>query len=286
MIRQALYIGLCCGFLASCEYFKPKEAEGDVVARVNDFYLYKSDIAKLISENTSPEDSTLIVNNFITRWATQKLLIGQAKINLSPEQLARFDKLVQEYKNDLLTEAYKNVIVSRQLDSTITEREYRDYYEENKENFKQKVLLVKMRYVQLPPNYDGLASVKEKLDRYNEKDRKSLNSHNYQFIASNFNDSTWIKEDVLLNVLPVIKGKTEEVLKKSNFSQLQDSLGVYLVKIEDIRYPNDTAPLSYVKPTLKQIILNKRKLELIKKLETDITRDAIETNHFEIYDPQ
>lgn len=256
------------------------------MARVNDFYLYKSDIAKLISENTSPEDSTLIVNNFITRWATQKLLIGQAKINLSPEQLARFDKLVQEYENDLLTEAYKNVIVSRQLDSTITEREYRDYYEENKENFKQKVLLVKMRYVQLPPNYDGLASVKEKLDRYNEKDRKSLNSHNYQFIASNFNDSTWIKEDVLLNALPVIKGKTEEVLKKSNFSQLQDSLGVYLVKIEDIRYPNDTAPLSYVKPTLKQIILNKRKLELIKKLETDITRDAIETNHFEIYDPQ
>lgn len=286
MIRQALYIGLCCGFLASCEYFKPKEAEGDVVARVNDFYLYKSDIAKLISENTSPEDSTLIVNNFITRWATQKLLIGQAKINLSPEQLARFDKLVQEYKNDLLTEAYKNVIVSRQLDSAITEREYRDYYEENKENFKQKVLLVKMRYVQLPPNYDGLASVREKLDRYNEKDRKSLNGHNYQFIASNFNDSTWIKEDVLLNVLPVLKGKTEEVLKKSNFSQLQDSLGVYLVKIEDVRYPNDTAPLSYVKPTLKQIILNKRKLELIKKLETDITRDAIETNHFEIYDPQ
>ncbi len=286
MIRQALYIGLCCGFLASCEYFKPKEAEGDVVARVNDFYLYKSDIAKLISENTSPEDSTLIVNNFITRWATQKLLIGQAKINLSPEQLARFDKLVQEYKNDLLTEAYKNVIVSRQLDSAITEREYRDYYEENKENFKQKVLLVKMRYVQLPPNYDGLASVREKLDRYNEKDRKSLNGHNYQFIASNFNDSTWIKEDVLLNALPVIKGKTEEVLKKSNFSQLQDSLGVYLVKIEDVRYPNDTAPLSYVKPTLKQIILNKRKLELIKKLETDITRDAIETNHFEIYDPQ
>ena len=55
------------------------------------------------------------------------------------------------------------------------------------------------------------------------------------------------------------------------------------MKIEDVLNPNDTAPLSYVKPTLKQIILNKRKLELIKKLETDITKDAIETNNFEIY---
>ena len=191
--------------------------------------------------------------------------------------------LVQEYQNDLLTEAYKNVIVSKQLDSTITEQEYRDYYETNKENFRLKDLLVKLRYVQLPVNYEGLASVREKLGRYNEKDRKSLNSQDYQFISSNFNDSVWVRKEILLNTLPAIRDNSEQVLKKSNFTQLQDSLGVYLVKIEDVLNPNDTAPLSYVKPTLKQIILNKRKLELIKKLETDITRDAIETNNFEIY---
>jgi hypothetical protein len=140
-----------------------------------------------------------------------------------------------------------------------------------------------LRYVQLPVNYDGLASVREKLSRYNEKDRKSLNSQNYQFISSNFNDSVWVKKEVLLNTLPIIRGNNEQVLKKTNFTQLQDSLGVYLVKIEDVLNPNDTAPLSYIKPTLKQIILNKRKLELIKKLESDITKDAIETNNFEIY---
>jgi len=253
------------------------------VARVNDNFLYEKDIQKLISEDTTPEDSILIVNNYINRWATQQLLIDQARINLSADQLEQYEKLVQEYQNDLLTEAYKNVIVSKQLDSTITELEYRDYYETNKENFRLKDLLVKLRYVQLPVNYEGLASVREKLGRYNEKDRKSLNSQDYQFISSNFNDSVWVRKEILLNTLPAIRDNSEQVLKKSNFTQLQDSLGVYLVKIEDVLNPNDTAPLSYVKPTLKQIILNKRKLELIKKLETDITRDAIETNNFEIY---
>jgi hypothetical protein len=269
-------------FFVSCNYFKP-EAKKEAVARVNNSYLYKDDIQKLIAENTSPEDSTLIVNNYINRWATQQLLIDQAKINLTVDKLAQYNKLVQEYQNDLLTEAYKNVIVSKQLDSVITEQEYQNYYETNKENFKLKDLLVKLRYVQLPVNYDGLASVKEKLNRYNEKDRTSLNSQNYQFISSNFNDSVWVKKEVLLHTLPVLRENSEQVLKKSNFSQLQDSLGVYLVKIENVLNPNDTAPLSYVKPTLKQIILNKRKLELIKKLETDITKDAIETNNFEIY---
>lgn len=257
--------------------------EENVVARVNDNFLYEKDIQKLISEDTTPEDSILIVNNYINRWATQQLLIDQARINLSADQLEQYEKLVQEYQNDLLTEAYKNVIVSKQLDSTITEQEYRDYYETNKENFRLKDLLVKLRYVQLPVNYEGLASVREKLGRYNEKDRKSLNSQDYQFISSNFNDSVWVRKEIFLNTLPAIRDNSEQVLKKSNFTQLQDSLGVYLVKIEDVLNPNDTAPLSYVKPTLKQIILNKRKLELIKKLETDITRDAIETNNFEIY---
>ncbi len=268
--------------LVSCGYFE-KAPEEAVVARVNDEYLYKSDIEKLISENASPEDSTLIVNNYINRWATQKLLIGQAKINLTSDKLTRFDKLVEEYKNDLLTDAYKNVIVGQQLDSTITEQEYGEYYTENAENFKLNTTLLKMRFVQLPINYEGLNTVKEKFSRYNDADKEVLSGHTFKFSSSNLNDSVWIKKDVLLEELPILGTAREEVFRKSNFSQIQDSLGVYLVKIEDVLSPNEIAPLSYIRPTLRQIILNKRKLELIKKLETDITRDAIENNKFEIY---
>jgi hypothetical protein len=281
-MRQLLYLLVASVFFVSCEYLQ-KKTEEKAIARVNDSYLYEADLKKLINEDTSPEDSTLIVNNYINRWATQQLLIGQARINIPAEKLDEYDKLVQEYHNDLLTEAYKNVIVNKQLDSVITEQEYQEYYDANKENFKLKDLLIKLRYVQLPVNYDGMATIKEKLDRYNEKDKAALTSQNYQFISSNFNDSVWVKKDVLLSALPIIRANSDQVLKKSNFTQLQDSLGVYLVKIENVLNPNDTAPISYIMPTLRQIILNKRKLELIKKLETDITRDAIETNNFEIY---
>src|SRR5690606_40721367 len=175
-------------FFGSCNYFK-QDTNKEAVARVNSTYLYVEDIAKLVPDNTSAEDSTLIVNNYITRWATQQLLIDQAKINLTADKLAQYDKLVKEYQNDLLTEAYINVIVSKQLDSVITEQEYREYYETNKENFKLKDALIKLRYVQLPLNYEGLAGVKEKLNRYNTNDKTSLNSQDYRFVSSNFNDS-------------------------------------------------------------------------------------------------
>lgn len=68
-----------------------------------------------------------------------------------------------------------------------------------------------------------------------------------------------------------------------DFLELRDSLGLYLISIKEHLMRNDEAPLEYVMPTVKQIILNKRKLELIKELEKDITKDAIKNKQFEIY---
>lgn len=281
MKRILVILSLMGGLFGSCEYFKSPPVE-DVVARVNDYYLFRSDIKNLVSENTSAEDSSLIVNNYINLWGTRHLLIDQAMVNLNTESLERYEKLVQEYRNDLLTEAYKNVVVGKQLDSSVTEREYIDYYEENKENYKLNDVLLKVRYIHLTADYGGVSEVKEKLDRFDMKDQEDLTDQSYSFVSSNLNDSIWIRKENLLRVLPILK-KESQVLKKSNFAQLQDSLGVYLIKIEDVVGINETAPLPHVKPTLKQIILNKRRLKLVNKFERDITRDAIENNKFQIY---
>ncbi len=271
--------------LTSCDYFKQEDPRIPV-ARVNDTYLFEEDVIDLISEATSAEDSTLRINNYIKRWATQQLLIDQAKINLSDSELIEYDKLVDQYKTDLYTEAYKSSIVARQLDSTITEEEMLLYYDANKENFKLNDQLVKVRYIQVNENFGNLNKIKEQFRRFEKADQKALEELSIQFRSFNLNDSTWVKKESLIQNLPVIQTSENQVLKKSNFTQLQDSLGVYLVKIEDLLNRNDTAPLSFVAPTIEQIILNKRKLELIKKLEKDITKDAIKDKKFEIFTTQ
>ncbi|MEM7186631.1 MAG: peptidyl-prolyl cis-trans isomerase [Bacteroidota bacterium] len=272
-------------FAAACDYFKQEDARVPI-ARVNDSYLYEEDIADLVSEAASTEDSALLVNNFVTRWATQQLLIDQAKINLSDDELETYDKLVNQYQTDLYTEAYKSNIVSMQLDSTVTEREMEQYYEANKENFRLNEQLLKVRFIQVGENFGNLNSVTEKFTRFESEDQEELNELSLKFIAYNFNDSTWVKKESLMSSIPAIQGSENQVLKKSNFTRLQDSLGVYLVKIEDVLNRNETAPLSYVAPTIQQIILNKRKLELIKKLEKDITKDAIKDKKFETFSKQ
>jgi len=273
---------LCISLFVSCDYFK-QDPQKTPIARANDSYLFADDIKELVPDGTSQEDSTLIVNNYINRWATQQLLISGAQVNLTEEKLAAFEKLTQDYKNALYTEAYKSAIVSKQLDSTITELEFAEFYEKNSSNFKLKEELLKVRYIVVDENYSNIENAKQLLNRFNEKDIDKLNTLSIKFKKYNLNDSVWVKKEALVATLPILNDKDEQLLKKSNFAQLQDSLGVYLVKVEDVLLPNDTAPFSYVEPTIRQIILNKRKLELIKKLEKDITKDAIKNKNFEIY---
>ena len=272
----------CFIVLCSCEYFK-QDVLGTPIARVNDSYLYQEDLKDLIFENTSKEDSTLIVNNFINRWATKQLLIDQSIINLSQEKQDAFNELVNQYKTDLYIEAYKGSIVKKQLDSLISPIELEEYYNLNKENFKLNDDLLKVRYIQIDENFTNLSELIKKFKRFDSIDKDELTDLSIKFKAFNLNDSIWIRNDVLLGVLPVLKDGNNQVLKKTNFAQLQDSLGVYLIKIEAVLNTNDIAPLSYVKPTIEQIVLNKRKQELLRKIEKDITKDAIKNKNFELF---
>lgn len=269
--------------VTSCKFFK--ETDDRIrVARVNDTYLYYDDIKDLVTEGTSKEDSTLLVQNFIKRWATQQLLVDGAKLNLSQSQQDAFDKLVVQYKNDLYTKAYIEALVERNIDSTVTQEEAEEYYNANKDVFKLNEELIKFRYIHVNQNIIDFKNIEQKFKRFNNEDKKQLDSISIQFKSYSLNDSIWIKVSQVINKIPVINAENKnELLKKSNFVQLKDSLGVYLMQINDVLLRNDTAPLEYVKPTIDQIVINKRKLELIKELEKDITKDAIKNNQFEIY---
>ena len=269
-------------FFCSCNYLT-QDTSIIPIARVNDSYLYNEDIIDLISENTTKDDSTLIVNNFINRWATKQLLIDQSMINLSQEKQDFFNEMVSQYKTDLYTEAYKSSIISKQLDTVILKKEYEDYYNLNKRNFKLNDELLKVRYIQVDKNFLDLKALEKKFKRYDSIDKKDLTNLSIKFKSFNLNDSIWIKSNVLIGRLPVFKEENLKVLKKPNYTQLQDSLGVYLIKIEATLKTNDIAPLSYVRPTIEQIILNKRKQDLLKKIQKDITIDAIKNKNFEIF---
>ncbi|MDW5290015.1 peptidyl-prolyl cis-trans isomerase [Formosa sp. PL04] len=269
--------------LTSCQLFKNEDTRIPV-ARVNDSFLYLEDIKELVDEGTPKEDSTLLVQNFITRWATQELLVDGAKRNLNETKLDNFQRLVNQYKRDLYSKAYLEALVQRSIDTAVSISEAEKYYKANIEAFKLNEDLIKFRYINVDENRLDFKDLQTKFKRFNTEDKKELDSISIQFKSYAINDSIWIKVSQVLSKIPVVSAENrEQLLKKSNFIQLKDSLGVYLMHVNDVLLRGSTAPLEYVKPTIDQIVINKRKLELIRDLEKDITKDAIKNKQFEIY---
>jgi len=281
-MAKFLFILTFSSVFLGCDFLEPKSNKVPV-ARVNDTYLYQEDIQELISQNTTKQDSISIVANYIQRWATQQLLIDQANINLPRQQIEDYQQMVTQYRNDLFAQAYKGAIVSKLLDSTITQEEYGLFYQQNKANFTLKEEIFKLRYIHLDASFPSISETKKKLRRFDTEDVAALQDSSLEYKGANFNDSVWVKKETLLRQLPVIRTNESKVLKKATFSQLEDSLGVYLLKIKDVLSPNQIAPLQYIKPIIKEIILNKRTLELVKELEKDITKDAVKNKNFEVY---
>ncbi len=271
--------------VVSCVQQQEQPLRKDIVARVNDSYLCKKDLKDLVGSDTTPADSTAIVQNYIKSWATRQLFIDQAQENLTASEIENLELLVVDYRNTLYTDAYKEAIIRKSVNMNVTEEEMKDYYDKNSENFNLNEPLIQLRYLHLPPEYDDIVVTKEQFTRYTNDDQIALESKKTRFVSYSFADSVWIRQDQVFQKIPQLQEKGEEVFfrGRKNMTITTDS-GVYCIHVNAVRESNKNAPLAYLKPTIEEIIRNQRKLELIKTLEKDITKDAIKNRQFEIYE--
>ena len=275
---------LMCSFGSCGDLFKNRE-DKTVIARVGDTYLYKEDISAVLTKDMSEEDSVSFITNYINQWATKQLLLSKAKINLPEEELEEFDRLVEDYRTDLYTRAYKEALVLQSEDTTINRTELERFYEEQKENFRLKEKLVSLRFVELPLQFLDKNEIVSRLRSFEQEDKLYLDSVAVHFKKMNLNDSIWVPVSRVMQEVPVLDPDNEDrYLKKSQFFELEDDMGVYLVYVNEVLQVNETAPLTYVEPQIRQIILNRRKLDYIRRLQTEIMDEATKENEFEVYD--
>jgi hypothetical protein len=270
-------------FIISCNR-STDDAASQAVARVNDSYLMRDSIVGIVPPGSSKEDSVLFVRSFIDRWARQKLLLKGAEVNLNKTKKAGLDLLVRQYKNDLYTKAYIEDLVTANVDSLISDYELKAYYQENKLNFLTNGTLVRLRYIHLQKDNPRLENIRNRFFDFRKSGRKFWENYALQFKSFAFNDSVWVDIGQVYSRLPFINpNNRDHFIVPGRSIQQPDSTDVYLVKILGVIQPNQVSPFEYLKPTLREVILNRRKLALIKKFEKEITDDALKNKTYEIY---
>jgi len=278
VVRQFFYFGLL--LLVGCGN---GDQNKEIIASVNAAVLYKSDVIESMPEQLAKEDSALYFQNYINEWALKQLLLQKARLNLSAES-AEIDVLVNKYKQDLFINKYKEAVVRQELDTIITENDVEEFYQQNKDIFRLNEELIQFRYLAFDNKLNNTKKLIEWFEDEGQEASELIMEQELQLQAVHLNDSIWIKYDDVLKSTPVLANyEKSEVLRKNKAVQKEDSLRTYLVKIKDVLLRNEIAPLSYAVPTIKQMILHQRKLNLLKKIEETITEDAIKNKEFQIY---
>ena len=269
-------------FFISCETISLNNEKA--FARVGSIYLYREDIEMNILNFKNKEDSILKVRNFIDEWASKQIILQQAVLNLDKDKIKMLQKLVKQYETELFSITYKQSIVNESLDTLISTQEIDSFMFLNKNIFKLNAPLYQVRYIELPNDNVDKNKIQRSFQRFNNEDKYFLDSLSFQFSDYIFSDSIWLNKIGLLSKIKFLNATNlEGYIKKSQFFEIQDTMGVYLFYMNNHLKKGDIPPQDFIYPNIKNIILNKRKLKFNKKFEKDILQDAIKSKYYEVY---
>jgi len=273
--------------LWSCEMIREgEESENSapnqlLVAQVGNSMLTKNDILAL---NVPSADSASIVSKFVENWIKKELLVKKANEDFNID-LNSIEQKVADYRYALISYEYQKYVIQQKLDTVVTAEEIETYYKEHVDNFILRQNILRGRFIKVNKEAQKLRSVKRWIKSDRPQDLRSLEEYAFQFANDySLEDSTWVKFDELTKNSPfsTITNKIQ-FLRRNSYVEEQDSLYLYLLKINEYKISEDVSPLDFVKEDIRNVIVNKRKIALVKELENEIFEEARQNEDYQIY---
>ena len=253
-----------------------------LIATVYDHELHASDLKGLVGDGVTAEDSAAIVASYVEQWIRQTVLLTKAEKNIKED----FSRQLREYNNSLLTYAYEQQIVSQLLDTTVTDEQIAEYYEQHKEDFHLKSAIVKVVYVSAPKGSPAVAKLKKIISQHNFSESNIVDleeTATRHGLTGYYDADTWIPFYTLQGTVPITTYNENLYLKQNHTIVLDDDAITYLVRILDYKVGDDTAPLETQTENIRSILLNHRKLDILNRLQNDLLDEAEHGNHVKRY---
>lgn len=270
---------------SSCKYFNRRD-KSDAIAVAYDKYLYMSDIQGVVPSGTSPADSLEIVSQYINNWVRRQVILHQAENNLAEEQ-KDFNAQLETYRNSLIVYEYESELIRQKLDTVVSEDEVQKFYDANPQNFQLRENIVKVNYVKIPQATANSVPAKKAsvyLKSGKPQDIEKLDELcQSSMLTCRIDSENWVLFNDLQQEIPLNVDDQENFLRNRKYYETSDSLFVYLIKFSDYKMKESLSPLSLEIENIRNIIINRRKLELINRMEQEVFQKALESKEFEIF---
>lgn len=276
--------------LSGCDLIRMKkdqsgeDAARKAVARVNDTYLYLDELEGIVTASTPKEDSAGRMTAYVNSWIRKQLLINEALKRIDINE-AEVERKILDYRYSLIGYQFQKLYIQQNLTDSISDQEIEAYYNQNIDNFILKQNIIKGTFIKVPQGAPRVNRIKDLIFSNKEKDRDDLRSYCLSFSSAyHLSDSSWIEFDKLVVNSPLAEIPNKiQFLKSYPYYETSDAGFLYYLKIDAYKISDNVSPLEFVKEDIKNIIINKRKVELARKLEEEVYENAAESKDFEIF---
>jgi len=229
------------------------------------------------------EDSTYFVEKFMNDWIRKELMISYAEMNLS-KGLLKYEKQIKEYRASLLIYTYQQELLNQNFDTVITLAEIKKYYEEYKNEFILNKNIFKGRFIVINKSAPNLNILKKLFKTKNEKDIEYLEDYCLQFSKEYYiNINKWQYFSIFNDKLPSFIKEEEYFLKNTKNTFFEDGDFRYYIYIQDYKIQGSISPLSIEKERIKDVLLNRKKINYLKQLEDELYQNALAKKKIKIY---
>ena len=280
----AAAIVLLSAVATSCRRLPSYLSGEQAVARVGKAELTAAEVGSAVPSSLSGEDSTAYAELYVDRWVRRMLKVHEGE-ELFSESVADIDRQVEEFRQSLIVRRVDQYYVERSTtDTLVTDDEVRAYYDSHRSDFKLDRTIVRGRMVRFPESYRRqmqLLSLMSSPSKEKQRDFEEICTKNDFYLSDN--RETWVDLSDFMSELPVTGSYGAVLLRNTGKVQnLRDAESIYYVEITEVLRSGDLSPLERAEPTIRRILYNARRNDIIRAHEEELIQSAAERREITI----
>jgi len=257
----------------SCN-IQTRKDDKTILAEVNGEKILLSDALKKKPDGLIGTDSANFVKEYLANTIKDKLIYSLAQKTI-PEN-ADIDSMVEVYKKSLLIFEYQQQVLNSAFSNDVSDKDLLAFYDENKSRFLSDQDLLKGVFLKVDVNAPNIDDLRRWCRKPNSESLDKIESYSVQnAVVYNYFMDDWKGLTQVAGSMPKISSNTSQYLRPGNTVEVKDEEFVYMLYVKDCVLRGKTAPFEYIKPMVKNVMLNTRKTEFLRKYEQDLFDKAV-----------
>lgn len=253
-----------------------------VVACIGETFLYKDEIDIMYAINGRGIDSVKFVDDYIERWAVERLFYNKAAENVA--STVDIESMVEKYRTGLILSIYQDGLVNQQLVSDISMDDVEAFYEENEAMFELEEPMFRGLLLKVSDKSPNISRVRAWCMRHSSEDLDQIEKYSLanEAFYNGFLEE-WRTVSDIAKQTPLSEYQLNERLKRKETIEFKHGGYTYFVSADSLIQQGDRKPLEMVVSEVKELLVNSRRAGFIKEKKRSLYNEALATGEIIIF---